>query len=80
MVRRLDLGCGGARRVGSPSELREQTLQGRVVRSGELPKKRNAVQHYWVAVEFVGVDEALRKEMAQRVFDMQREHMKKRLS
>lgn len=62
------------------TKLSEQTLQGRVVRSGELEKKRNEPQYYWVAVEFVGVDEGLRKEMTQMVFDIQREQMRKSLS
>lgn len=60
--------------------LKAQNLQGRVVRSGELEKKRNEPQYYWVAVEFVGVDEGLRKDMTQMVFDIQREQMKRSLT
>ena len=90
----IDLSAGGTRlNLADPlpddsrveldfdlENLRAQVLQGRVVRSGLLPPKRGAPPAYWVAVEFVGVDEALRKDMTQLVFDLQREQMRKSLS
>lgn len=60
--------------------LKGTTLQGRVVRSGELERKKDQPQRYWVAVEFVGVDESLRNAMTQMVFDIQREQMKRSLT
>lgn len=57
-----------------------QLLQGRVVRSGALETKRDKPKAYWVAVEFVGVGESLRKDMTQLVFDLQREQMRRSLS
>ncbi|MEX2584119.1 MAG: PilZ domain-containing protein [Gemmatimonadota bacterium] len=63
--------------------LKSQVLYGRVVRSGEIQyKKRNkkAPTEYWVAIEFAGVDEGLRKEMTQLVFDLQRQAMRRSLS
>ena len=60
--------------------LADLTLQGRVVRSGELEKGRKEAQFYWVAVEYVGVDEGLRNDMTQMVFDIQREQMKRSLT
>lgn len=56
------------------------TLQGRVVRSGEIEKARKEAQFFWVAVEYVGVDEGLRNDMTQMVFDIQREQMKRSLT
>lgn len=60
--------------------LAERTLQGRVVHASEIEKRRGEEQRYWVAVEFVGVGESLRKEMTQMVFDIQREQMKRSLT
>jgi c-di-GMP-binding flagellar brake protein YcgR len=64
--------------VGVPA-LESTVLKGRVVRSGEIEKKRpDLPQFYWVAIEFVGVDAQLRKELTQLVFDIQREQLRKR--
>lgn len=60
--------------------LKGTTMQGRVVRSGELERKKEQPQRYWVAVEFVAVDESLRNSMTQMVFDIQREQMKRSLT
>ncbi|MEX2570347.1 MAG: PilZ domain-containing protein [Gemmatimonadota bacterium] len=61
--------------------LHDRTLHGRVVRSGEIRGKRGQkVIGIWVAVEFVGIDEGIRKEMTQVVFDIQRDQKKKSLS
>ena len=61
--------------------LKALILNGRVVRSGEIEKKRSdSQQYYWVAVEFVGVDEALRKDLTQLVFDIQRDQLRKSLA
>jgi ribosome maturation protein Sdo1 len=65
--------------VGVPA-LAGRTLQGQVLRSGELKRESKQAQEYWVAVQFVGVDEGLRKEMTQLVFDIEREHLRKSLS
>lgn len=59
--------------------LESTLLKGRVVRSGEIEKKRvDLPQFYWVAIEFVGVDAMLRKELTQLVFDIQRDQLRKR--
>lgn len=54
-------------------------LKGRVVRSGEIERKRtNLPQFHWVAIEFVGIDAALRKDLTQLVFDIQRDQLRMR--
>ncbi len=59
--------------------LQSIVLRGSVIRSGEIERKRaDRPQFYWVAVEFVGLDATLRKELTQLVFDIQREQMRKR--
>lgn len=64
--------------VGVPA-LESMVLKGRVVRSGEIEKKRTDLpQFYWVAIEFVGVDAQLRKELTQLVFDIQRDQLRRR--
>lgn len=62
------------------SGLQGTHIQGSVVRSGELDRKKDQPQRYWVAVEYVGVDESLRNALTQIVFDIQREQMKRSLS
>ena len=90
----IDLSAGGVRlHMATPlpdemrlelelqsGSLKGQTLQGRVVRSAPIEstgrEKRNS---FWVAIQFVGVDEGLRNRLTQFGFDIQREQMRRSL-
>lgn len=89
----LDISAGGVRlRMAQPlpadleiameisvPALGTTILKGRVVRSGEIEKKRaGLLTSYWVAVEFLGVDASLRKDLTQLVFDIQRDQLRRR--
>lgn len=90
----MDISAGGVRlKLTTPLEsgqrieieidnsvLKGKTVQGRVVHCGEIEKKRGQPDEYWIAVEFVGIGEAMRKDMTQMVFDIQREQMKRSLA
>jgi hypothetical protein len=55
-----------------------QTLQGRVVATGELsPGPKQTAPGYWAGIEFRSVTPGLRKEMTQLVFDIQREQLRR---
>jgi c-di-GMP-binding flagellar brake protein YcgR len=85
-----DLSAGGARlnlpeALERDSQLRlslhlpgagDQASEARVVRTGE---NRDAAsgQHFWNAVEFVGMLESVRKEITRFVFDVQRDQIRK---
>lgn len=90
----IDLSAGGARlQMASPipddtriemelqsTSLKGQTLQGRVVRSALIESnRRDKRKDFWVAVQFLGVDEGLRNRLTQLVFDIQREQMRRSL-
>lgn len=60
--------------------LTAQTLQGRVVRSRAIERLSRSSTDFWVAVEFLGVDEALRNRITKLVFDIQREQKRKSLA